>query len=352
VESRKLQRVGRSTITVSLPNKWVKENGIKPGDIVFIVPDKNGALKIMPSQLFHEGEVEEEYIIDVDACDGSSMLERLIVGSYILGCSVITVVSSNRIHKTHIDTVRRITRKLIGLGIIEENPNSILLQCSLDPAKFKIDMLIRRLSIISSTVLSKAIQALVENDESLIKEAIEHEDEADTIYYLGTRLLLHAQKNFDVAEKLGISDVLLIPAMRLILQALELIGDCSEDIAKKVIAFKVYRDRVSEPILKRLFEFSEAVKTVFQRAIDCFFTGDIKIANSILDMRSALNIEAERLMQELPEIPYLRAMVSGLTNIINIGAICANIAINKAIHEHNKHVRDVVKIIRHIHPRN
>ena len=348
LESRKLQKVGRSTITVSLPNKWIKENGIKPGDLVFILPEKDGTLRIVPSQSMRQEEIEEEYVINADACDERGMLERIIVGGYILGRNVIRIISSNRIEKEHIDEVRRIIRKLIGLGILEETPNSILLQCSLDPLRFKIDMLVRRLTLVVSTMLSEVMQALLENDETLAKEAIEREDEADTIYYLATRLILYVQKRPDLAEQMGITDIIFIPALRLILQSLELIGDYSEDIAKKVLALKMYRSKISEDMIKRIYELGEAVQTVFQKAVDCIFTGDIRLANSVLEMKNSLKSEVERLIYELPEIPYLRAIVSGLANIANVGGINADIAINKALQEHSKHIEGVVKIVKHV----
>jgi len=348
LESRKLQKVGRSTITVSLPNKWIRENGIKPGDLVFILPEKDGTLRIVPSQSMRQEEVEEEYVVNADACDEHGMLERIIVGGYILGRNVIRIVSSKRIEKEHIGEVRRIVRKLIGLGILEETPNSILLQCSLDPMRFKIDMLIRRLTLVVSTILSESIQSLLEDDETLAKEAIEREEEADTIYYLSTRLLIYAQRRPELAEQMGITDIVFIPALRLLLQSLELIGDYSEDIAKKVLALKVYRDRISEDAIKRICELGEAAQTVFQKAIDCIFTGDIKLANSVLEMKNFLKDEAERLMNELPEIPYLRAIVSGLANIASVGGINADIAINKALEEHNRHIEGLVRINKHV----
>jgi phosphate uptake regulator len=347
LESRKLQRVGRSTLTVSLPNKWVKENSIKPGDSVFIIAEKDGALKIVPGYAIRREEVEEEYVINADACDESGMLERIIVGSYILGRNVIRIISSNRIEKDQIDEVRKVTRKLIGLGILEESPKQVLLQCSLDPTKFKIDMLVRRLSLIVSTILTEAMQALIEDNKPLAEESIEREDEADTIYYLATRLLLHAQRRPDIAEQIGIANPLFIPALRLILQSLELIGDYSEDIAKKVIAVGTYKDRIEEEIIKKIYDFSEVAQTVFQKAVDCVFTGDIKVANSVLEMKNNLEIEAERLMYELPEIPYLRAILSGLVNIASVGSLNADIAINRALQEHSKHIEGIVEIVRH-----
>jgi phosphate uptake regulator len=350
MESRKLQKVGRSTITVSLPNKWIKDNGIGPGEIVFIMVEKDGSLRILPSKFFRQEEIEEEYIVNVDECDERGMLERIIVGGYILGRNVIRIISSSRIEKRHVDETRKIIRKLVGLGILEETQNSILLQCSLDPARFKIDMLIRRLSLIVSTILSEAMQALLKRDETLAKEAIEREDEADTIYYLATRLLLHAQRRHELSEQMGISDILLIPAIRLMLQSLELIGDYAEDVAKKVIALEMYRDRVQEDTIRKIYEISEAVQTVFQRSIDCVFSGDIKLANSVLEMKNTLEEIAEKFMHELPEIPYLRAILSGLISIARVGSISADIAINKALHEKSKYIEDVVKIVKHTLP--
>ncbi|MDH5459464.1 MAG: phosphate uptake regulator PhoU [Candidatus Bathyarchaeota archaeon] len=347
MESRKVQKVGYSTITVSLPSEWVKQNNISPGDLVFIIPEKDGTLKILPSQIAQKEEAEE-YIINADACDEPGMLERIIIGSYILGRDVIRVTSSSRIRKEHVNEIRRIVRKLIGLGILEETPRNILLQCSVDPTKFKLDMLFRRLSIIASTILSEAIQAFLERNNALAEEAINREDEADTIYYLAVRLLLSAQIKPDIAEKIGAKDTLIIPATRLMLQNLELIADYSEDIAKKVIELEVYRDKLSKDVIERIYHLSELAQTIFQKAVDCVFTGDIKVANGLLEMQNVLEIESNRLMQELPEIPYLRLIVSTLDKIADKGATIAHIAINRALEEPSKYVEDIIRVVKHV----
>ena len=347
MESRKVQKVGYSTITVSLPSGWVKQNNISPGDLVFIIPEKDGTLKIVPSQIAQKEEAEE-YIINADACDEPGMLERIIIGSYILGRDVIRVTSTNRIRKEHINEIRRIVRKLIGLGILEETPKNILLQCSVDVTKFKLDMLFRRLSVIASTILSEAMQAFLERNNDLAEEAINREDEADTIYYLAVRLLLSAQIKPDIAEKIGATDILIIPATRLMLQNLELIADYSEDIAKAVIKLEVYRDKLSKDVIERIFRLSELAQTIFQKAVDCVFTGDIKVANGLLEMQNVLEIESNRLMQELPEIPYLRLIVSTLDKIADKGATIAHIAINRALEEPSKYVEDIIRIVKHV----
>ena len=347
LESRKVQKVGYSTITVSLPSEWVKQNNINPGDLVFLTSEKDGTLRIMPSQIAHKEEAEE-YIINTDACDEKGMLERIVVGSYILGRDVIRVTSSRRIRKEHVDEVRRIVRKLIGLGILEETPKSILLQCSVDPAKFKLDMLIRRLSIIASTILSETMQALLENNRSLAEEAINREDEADTIYYLAVRLLLCAQLKPDVAEQIGATDILFIPATRLILQYLELIADYSEDIAKKIIDLGTRKGKLAKDIVERIYHLSELAQTIFQKSLDCIFTRDLKVANGLLEMRNVLDMECDRLMRELPGIPYLRAIVSCLSKIADMGATIADIAINRALEKPSKDVENIIQTVKHL----
>ena len=49
--TRKIQRVGRSTLTISLPKEWEKNNMLKKGDIVACLPERDGSLRLMPLEL-------------------------------------------------------------------------------------------------------------------------------------------------------------------------------------------------------------------------------------------------------------------------------------------------------------
>ncbi|MEM2735030.1 MAG: AbrB/MazE/SpoVT family DNA-binding domain-containing protein, partial [Candidatus Bathyarchaeia archaeon] len=49
MERRRIQLVGRSTLTVSLPASWVKRVGLKKGDLVLLSPEKDGSLRIFQS---------------------------------------------------------------------------------------------------------------------------------------------------------------------------------------------------------------------------------------------------------------------------------------------------------------
>ncbi len=337
METRKLQKVGYSTLSVSLPSEWVKENGLKRGDTLFLTPEGDGSLKLFPSELVKEKEEVEEYICNADLCIDPKMMERIVVGNYILGREVFSVISSERMSSEHIEEIRGIVRKLIGLGIVEETPDHITLQCSVDPRKFHLDMLLRRLSIISLTIVKEALQALVDLDESLANDAINREDEADMMCMLAMRLLISAQRRREVAEEIGLQDPLHILYYGLMLRYLEQVADYAEEIARRVVPLlKKYKDRLPRWVIEKLSNLNDLAHDLVLKAVDAFFIGDIKIANSLLDMLTFIEVERDRLMTELPELPHLRGILWDINRIADNGAGIALIAINNTLEKKTK----------------
>jgi phosphate uptake regulator len=50
MESRKVQRVGSSSLSVSLPNQWAKEVGLKKGQLIFFEEGEANILKMMTAE--------------------------------------------------------------------------------------------------------------------------------------------------------------------------------------------------------------------------------------------------------------------------------------------------------------
>jgi len=337
METRKLQKVGYSTLSVSLPSNWVKDNNLKRGDTVFLTPERDGSIKVIPSQIIKPKDEAEEYICNADLCIDPKMLERIIVGNYILGREIFSVICSDRMSSEHIEEVRGIIRKLIGLGIVEETPDRITLQCSVDPRKFNLDMLLRRLSVISLTIVKEAVQALGDSNKSLAQDAINREDEADMMCLLAMRLLISAQRKREVAEEIGLTDPLHILYFGLMLRYLELVADYAEEIARRVIALLgKYRDRLPNWVIEKLSNLNDLAHDLVIKAVDAFFIGDIKIANSLLEMLTFIELERDRLMTELPEIPHLRGILWDINRIADNGAGIALIAINNTLEKKTK----------------
>ena len=336
MESRKVQRVGYSTYSVSLPKNWVKESGLRQGDLVMLYPEKDGSLKLVPSNMVERRAQTEECVINSDLCTDPGMLERIIVGNYTLGLDSFSIISSTRISRAHIDEVRRISHRLMGLGIVQETPERIDLQCSVDPTKFKVDMLLRRLAVIASTIYMEAMQALTESDRELAEDAMRREDEADMMYWLAIRLLLSAQRDRTIADKIGLEEPTHIMYYALISRYLEVIADHAESIARRASEFKSSERKAGRRASRNIVNLSELAHNVFLKAMDCVFTGDVDVANNVLEINKVIGSESERLMKELSEMPMLRTVVLELARIADTGSGIAVIAINKALEKSSK----------------
>lgn len=337
MESRKIQRVGYSTFSVSLPKKWVRDMHLKQGDLVMLLQEKDGSLKLFPSSMVEHKKHTEEYIINADLCEEPGMLERLIVGNYILGRDAFSVVSSTRISRAQIDEVRRISHRLMGLGIVQETAEQIDLQCSIDPTRFKVDMLLRRLSVIASTIHTEAMQGLTDANQEMAEDAIRREDEADMMYWLSLRLLISAQRDRTIADKIGLEDPSEILYYALITRYLELIADRSTSIAGMAVDVQMSSERkASKHLMNRIVSMAELAHNVFLRAMDCVFSGNIEISNNLLEIVRAIRGEHEILMNELAEMPILRTIVSELNRIADHGSSIAVIVINKALEKPSK----------------
>src|SRR3989454_5807275 len=190
MEARKVQKVGYSTLIVSLPKDWVEEVGLKQGDIVTFRRESDGGITVYPG-LTKERE-NHRYMIDADLCDGPNLLTRIITANYLTGHDTIQITSKKELSSRHLEEVRGVSRRLTGLGIVEQTLKSVTLQSFVDPTKFPIYGLMRRLQIILSSMLEQAVKSVVEGRMAMADEVLHMEEEADRIYWMIIRQLLLA----------------------------------------------------------------------------------------------------------------------------------------------------------------
>lgn len=296
MEARKIQKVGYSTLSVSLPMNWAKKMGVKKGDIVFISEENDGALRVTPEPSRPEdGNV---YVVNVDKCDNSTVLARVIVGNYVLGRSMIRVESSRRLMREQIASIREVTQRLLGIGIIEESDKHLLLQCSVDPKTFPLETVIRRLYVIASIMFKDALDSLIDRDMELAKDAIAREYEADTIFWLLARLLASAQQSRQVSEAIGIVDPMEIVAHNIIAWYLEMIADRLNAIANLIIRLEEHRGDSNEAIIEHLSQVGSICFTMFDKAMNSLMERDLKVASDAVDLYETVEHEEENMLKE------------------------------------------------------
>ncbi|WP_418284456.1 AbrB/MazE/SpoVT family DNA-binding domain-containing protein, partial [Halorubrum sp. DTA46] len=168
METRKVQRLGPSTLAMTLPAEWAKEHGVNKGDEVSLRMGGKGTLTVLPESVSTE---ESEAVINADGLDARS-LERAIVAQYVLGRRVIHVRSEGTLDSEHINAVYKAETQLMGLGVIEETPEDISIRCSVDPEDFTLDNLLERLENTGSTMRGEAVKALAHGNPDLAQRAL------------------------------------------------------------------------------------------------------------------------------------------------------------------------------------
>ncbi len=347
MESRKVQKVGYSSLAVSLPHGWIEEVGLKKGDEVVFIRGEDGSLRIIPSRLVKKEEEIREIIINAMVCDEPGMLERAIVGNYVLGRDVIRIIASGRIKPSHVEEIRRVIKKLMGIGIVEETSTQIILQCSIDPSRFPINTVMRRLYVISSIMYKEAVQALIDSDYDLALEVIRREEEADMMYWLTVRLLLSAIYDRSIADKIGIRDLRHIVGNRAIAQRLEHMADLACNVAEDYIKIKECsaEGKVDDKVLiDKISSLNEQIYDLTHKAIEALLTGDVKLASSVINIRKkTVKPTVEVLVGEvITRIPnscgavFLSDIVLSMGRVADICKEIAEVAINRALEKSSK----------------
>jgi phosphate uptake regulator len=337
METRKVQAVGASTLSISLPKKWANSNNIDKGDQVFLI-EEGDYLKVVSAKTRKE-ESESgvlEYVINADLCKEKGMLERVIVGNYVLGREKMTVKSGGRLKSEHLHEIRNVSWRLIGLGILEETASEMSLQCSIDPSKYPLESLLKRLLNIGSTMLDEAIEALMKSDKKLADDVIRREDDADMMYWLCLRLILSAQDDDSLMKKLGVERRYELAGNRLVAKDLETVADLSKEIANCAIALTQAGVKIPNKLSKAIKDYSSSVKDLYEKSLTVLLARDIESANRIIESKEGLRRKEERIEKLMFEdikdsfaLLHMRNVAHNLEKIAEMALSISVIAINR-----------------------
>lgn len=260
MELRKAQEMGGSTLLVSLPRTWSRQNHLKKGSILAVEVGVDGRLLVFPYRR------EEEEAQETTIAYPAEYLERLVnqvTGAYLLGYDLILIKGKNRITYDDRESVKKATRQLVGLEIVEEDATSITLQFLLEPATLNPKKVFRRMHLIVLGMLRDTITSLLEADKPLIRVVVERDDEVDRQYFLLVRLIRTAIMNLSLAAKYDLTPLDCLD-YRVAAHVLEGIGDSSVAVAKTILNLPA--DTLDEELKRGLVEVREKVEAMQELA--------------------------------------------------------------------------------------
>lgn len=339
MEKRKIQRVGRNTLTISLPYWWAAKYELGPGDFLSIEEDSNGVLKLWPQKM-DTGQSFRSCSINADVCKKSGFLQRLITASYISGVDVIEVYSTESLGYTSVREIRRAMKSLMGMSIMKEERQRVILQCLLDVLNLPIHSLLRRLYDLSASMYEESIQALLNKNRELAKMVIVRDEEVNKMYYLLLRALSVAQRSREISESLGIKDPSIeIPHLRSVGYCIETMADWSKFIAKGVLRILAC-DVVFDATFAHKFEkYHELCREVSREGVESFFSRDLELANeAIRKYQEELEIKEGEVLASVSYnsakcesnmlCPHFTCVIWGVRRQAELGVEIAEISIN------------------------
>ncbi|HKX96600.1 MAG TPA: phosphate uptake regulator PhoU [Candidatus Nitrosocosmicus sp.] len=238
IYTRILQQIG-SSILISLPNDWIKKNSLAKGNSITIETNIDNTVSIYNNYQDEEIKIEFEY----GQADGNQqtkndvaeqveikdkiikILLNKIFGAYLLGYNMINIHSKNQISFEDSETIKRATRKLIGLEIVDENSYNIHLQFLIDAKTLNIEKILSMMNSIITGMFKETIRSLSEGFESDLKKKIDsRDDEIDRQYFLLVRVIRTAIMNRKLASNLNLSNIDMLD-YRIAANYLETAGD-------------------------------------------------------------------------------------------------------------------------------
>ena len=327
METRKVQVTGGSTYTVSLPKGWATDNGVSAGSVVEFHPEEDSLL------LTPKSESERiEGSLDVSDLAGDQ-LTRAVMTMYVSGFDVISLEAS-RITTDQRRAIRQATQNLVGVEVLEETNDSVVIQDLLDSSELSIHNAITRMRLISASMLEDAVTALIENDEDLATDVIERDDDVDRLWYVVSRTFRATLRSPRAATEMGVGRETCFDYHSSARQ-LERIADHAAKIAQLSRSLETVPSEVSAA----MEELHEDAAGVIATAMDALFADDNDEATAMANeaREAILSIDEhtrriDQLLRELEpkEAQSLGLVVDSLSRSADYGGNVAETALQKA----------------------
>jgi phosphate uptake regulator len=340
METRKVQRLGPSTLAMTLPAEWASAHDVEKGDEVSLRVGGKGALTVMPESVQTE---DTEAVISATGLSADAV-ERAIVAQYVLGRRIIHVEApeSETLESAHINAVYNAESQLMGLGVIEETPDSIAIRCSVDPEDFTLDNLLERLESTGSTMRNEAAKALAHNNPDLAQRALNRERQANKIFVLLLRLTFTAYQNPTLARAVGLKDGFPLIGYRSIAKNLELTADNAEDIADIALAAEDNALNVDNDTMRRIRDFTDEVDEITELAVEAAVERNFDTTVDVRERFADIEDREEEILADLPEMDNkhlleIREVLVSLQQTAQYAVRNAEIATNLAQNEEDTH---------------
>jgi phosphate uptake regulator len=335
-ERRRVQKVGYNSLSISIPKQYAKEMNLRKGDSVLFREDSDGTLRLIPAT---KGREAARATLRADQAGSVEMLTRLIVGAYALGYDTIEVVGKEPLDRMTVDGVLGTVRRLRGMEVVESDSRHIVAQSFIDPTKFPVDSLVKRLQILVSRSLEYVTNSLDLKQTGSINEVARIQEEIDELYWLILRQLLVALNRRELASEIGIESPLHASGDRVSAKTLDEIGGIIQDIAEELARLRGLGTKMDPKVTASIKGLAAKTGDAFNTTVESLLAPDIKlIGRSLALVEETMKLEREVTDELLAsgEFGYARVLVSLFGQLARYCNIIIEIASHRLLRKTSK----------------
>ena len=272
--ARRLQQIG-SSILVSLPSLWIKNNNLKKGSIVPVHINRDNSISIFPSEDDMADKIKE-LTISYSSVSMDTLVNQ-VYGGYLLGYDMIRIKASSQISFEDADRIKKAMRKLVGLEIVDEDGFHMSAQFLLDADTLDAEKILRRMSAIVAGMYRDMLEAIKLKQNSSIRKVISgRDDEVDRQYFLLVRLIRSAMMDQKLAGKLNLSNIDILD-YRIAANLLESAGDYIVDLANAIDLSRI-------KVIDEIVEAGILVEKMHEKSVAAFVNKNRSESNVVVKM--------------------------------------------------------------------
>ncbi len=282
VEIRRIQVTGGSTHVISLPKKWIDRNGLGRSDTLAIHEEPDGSLLVAPY-----GELRTDrrtrHITLPDGATSDNIVRRL-VGAYLAGADEIQIHLSGRPTPAIRQTLRGIKRDLVGVEILEESKNLIVLQDLMGVGEMDLRKAVTRMHRIAQIMFQDAMNAFELRDEDLAIDVTDRDDEVDRLEWMVSKQMHALLDQPRLAARLDIRPAEALNFF-LVSRSLERMADHASKICRNVR--RLNGSEVGNDVRTSILEQGNVVKGIWDEAFTALKRVDFDVGSATVDAGKA-----------------------------------------------------------------
>lgn len=271
MEERKLIKSGPGSYVVTIPIQWIRKNNLKKGSIIYTNKTSNNTIIVSPKATEIRAE-RREATINCKGLINDEITDR-IVSCYLNNVNSILFI---KINFEQIKLIKKFINTLIGMEIMQETSQKILINDILDLKKISMKNTIRRIDMMIKSIFDDLEKVFIE------EKNIQYFDYVDLNIlgqcFFARKILKVSLKDPNILQiiRFTIEDVM--DNFRMIIE-FESIANSLERIIKTLK--KAKQDKIIKLI--------SIIKKYYNKSIEAFYNYDRNIAIDIFKDKPNIN---------------------------------------------------------------